>query len=151
MLAHAGLMVPFRVAGERLRYQGNVRMQYARTRILPSDYFVIGNRYSVRGFDEQLTLAAESGITWRNDLAWQLGNTGQEAFVGFDMGHVSGPTAGFLVGQSLMGAVDRRAQALGHVWPRGPDLRGDARQAGQEAMEFFSHTPNIAAQIGVEF
>ncbi|MHA7683863.1 ShlB/FhaC/HecB family hemolysin secretion/activation protein [Cupriavidus sp. PET2-C1] len=151
VLANAGLMVPFQVAGERLRYQGSVRMQYARTRILPSDYFVIGNRYAVRGFDEQLTLAAENGITWRNDLAWQLANTGQEAFVGFDMGHVSGPSAGFLVGQTLMGAVigARGRWALGgyaaltYEVTLGRPLRKP---------EFFrTHTPNIAAQIGVEF
>ncbi|WP_432262009.1 ShlB/FhaC/HecB family hemolysin secretion/activation protein [Cupriavidus sp. TMH.W2] len=151
MLANAGLMVPFQVAGARLRYQANMRMQYARTRILPSDYFVIGNRYSVRGFDEQLTLAAENGVTWRNDLAWQLGNTGQEAFVGFDAGHVSGPSAAFLAGQTLMGAVigARGRWAMGGYaaltyevalgWPvKKPEL-------------FRTQQPNVAAQVGLEF
>ncbi|EHP37766.1 hemolysin activation/secretion protein [Cupriavidus basilensis OR16] len=41
-------------------HSGVKALAYPRTRILPSDYFVIGNRYSVRGFDEQLTLAAEN-------------------------------------------------------------------------------------------
>ncbi|ODV40743.1 hypothetical protein AWV79_04970 [Cupriavidus sp. UYMMa02A] len=63
LLGNLGLMVPFQFSGQRLRYQGSVRMQYAPSRILPSDNFVIGNRYSVRGFDEQLTLAAENGVT----------------------------------------------------------------------------------------
>ncbi|AQV97019.1 peptide ShlB/FhaC/HecB family hemolysin secretion/activation protein [Cupriavidus necator] len=151
MLANAGLMVPFQVAGARLRYQGNMRMQYARTRILPSEYFVIGNRYSVRGFDEQLTLAAENGVTWRNDLAWQLDNTGQEAFIGFDAGHVSGPSAAFLAGQTLMGAVigARGRWAMGGYaaltyevalgWPvKKPEL-------------FRTQQPNVAAQVGLEF
>lgn len=151
LLANAGLMVPFQVAGQRLRYQGNLRMQYARTRILPSDYFVIGNRYSVRGFDEQLTLAAENGVTWRNDVAWQLGNTGQEAFVGFDAGHVSGPSAAFLVGQTLMGAV---------IGARGRWAMGGFAALTYEVTlgwpvrkpEFFrTRQPNIAAQIGVAF
>ncbi|CAG9181310.1 Hemolysin transporter protein ShlB [Cupriavidus laharis] len=151
LLANAGLMVPFQVSGQRLRYQGSVRAQYARTRVLPSDYFTIGNRYSVRGFDEQLTLAAENGITMRNDLAWQLGNSGQEAFVGFDMGHVSGPSAAFLVGQTLIGAVigargrwaASRYAALTYEVTLGWPVRKP---------EFFrTHSPNIAAQVGLEF
>ncbi|WP_454762650.1 ShlB/FhaC/HecB family hemolysin secretion/activation protein [Cupriavidus campinensis] len=148
--ANAGLTVPFRLAGQRLRYQGSVRMQYARTRILPSDYFTIGNRYAVRGFDEQLTLAAENGVTMRNDLAWQLGNTGQEVFAGFDMGHVSGPSAEFLAGQTLMGAVIgargrwamTRYAAMTYEITLGMPVRKP---------EFFrTQSTNIAAQIGLE-
>lgn len=151
VLANAGLMVPLQVAGQHLRYQTNVRMQYARTRILPSDYYTIGNRYLVRGFDEQLTLAAENGITWRNDLAWQLGNARQEAFVGFDAGHVGGPSAQFLVGQTLIGAVigARGRWAMCHDaaltyevtlgWPvKKPEL-------------FRTKSHNVAAQVGLEF
>ncbi|GLC93881.1 hemolysin secretion/activation protein, ShlB/FhaC/HecB family [Cupriavidus sp. TA19] len=44
LLANAGLMVPLQAGSQRLRYQGNVRAQYARTRTLPSDYFTIGTR-----------------------------------------------------------------------------------------------------------
>ncbi len=146
-----GLMVPFQVSGQRLRYQGSVRMQYAPTRILPSDYFVIGNRYSVRGFDEQLTLAAENGVTMRNDLAWQIGNTGQEAFVGFDMGHVSGPSAAFLVGQTLMGAVigARGRWRLGSLAALSYEITIGAPVKKPD--NFRTHSPNIAAQLGLEF
>ncbi len=105
LFANASLTLPFLALGQRLQYQGSVRMQHAATRILPSDYFSIGNRYAVRGFDEQLTLSAENGATMRNDLIWQLGESGQQAFVGVDMGHVSGPSAAFLAGQTLVGAV----------------------------------------------
>jgi hemolysin activation/secretion protein len=151
LLGNLGLMVPFQLSGQRLRYQGSVRMQYAPTRILPSDYFVIGNRYSVRGFDEQLTLAAENGVTMRNDLAWQIGNTGQEAFVGVDMGHVSGPSAAFLVGQTLMGAVIGargrwvmgRYAALTYELTLGAPVR--------KPDNFRMHGTNIAAQLGLEF
>lgn len=151
LLANAGLTIPFQIGPARLRYQGSVRMQSARTRILPSDYFTIGNRYSVRGFDEQLTLAAENGVTWRNDLIWQIDNSGQEAFVGFDAGHVGGPSAEALAGQTLMGAVigARGRLALGsHAaltyevalgWPvRKPQL-------------FRTRQPNVAAQVGLAF
>ncbi|WP_432258812.1 ShlB/FhaC/HecB family hemolysin secretion/activation protein [Cupriavidus sp. TMH.W2] len=146
-----GLMAPFQVGGQRLRYQGSVRMQYAPTRILPSDYFVIGNRYSVRGFDEQLTLAAENGVTMRNDFAWQIGNTGQEAFVGFDMGHVSGPSAAFLVGQTLMGAVigARGRWRLGNVVALSYEVTLGAPVKKPD--NFRTHQTNIAAQVGLEF
>ncbi len=146
-----GLMVPFQVSGQRLRYQGSVRMQYAYTGVLPSDYFVIGNRYSVRGFDEQLTLAAENGVTMRNDLAWQIGNTGQEAFVGFDMGHVSGPSAAFLVGQTLMGAVigARGRWRLGNLAALSYELTLGTPVKKPEG--FRTHCTNIAAQLGLEF
>jgi hemolysin activation/secretion protein len=151
LLGNLGLMIPFQFSGQRLRYQGTVRMQYAPTRILPSDNFVIGNRYSVRGFDEQLTLAAENGVTMRNDLAWQIGDTGQEAFVGFDMGHVSGPSAAFLVGQTLMGAV---------IGARGRWRLGSLAALSYEVTlgtpvrkpdNFRTHGTNIAAQMGLEF
>ena len=39
---------------------------------MPSDYFTIGNRYAVRGFDGQMTLAAEDGWSLRNDLSLNL-------------------------------------------------------------------------------
>ncbi len=151
LLGNLGLMVPFQVSGQRLRYQGAVRMQYAPTRILPSDYFVIGNRYSVRAFDEQRTLAAENGVTMRNDLAWQISDTGQEAFVGFDMGHVSSPSAAFLVGQTLMGA---------EIGARGRWRLGSLAALLYEVTvgmpvrkpEFLrSNSPNIAGQLGLEF
>ncbi|GLC93880.1 hypothetical protein Tamer19_32880 [Cupriavidus sp. TA19] len=96
-------------------------------------------------------MAAENGVTMRNDLAWQLGSAGQEAFVGFDMGHVSGPSAAFLVGQTLIGAVigargrwaASRYAALTYEITLGWPVKKP---------EFFrTHSPNIAAQIGLEF
>ncbi|WP_258234602.1 ShlB/FhaC/HecB family hemolysin secretion/activation protein [Cupriavidus pinatubonensis] len=145
-----GLMVPFQVSGQRLRYQGSVRLQYSPTRILPSDYFAIGSRYSVRGFDEQLTLAAENGALMRNDVAWSIGNTGHEGFVGFDMGHVSGPSAAFLVGQTLMGAVigARGRWRLGHWAALSYEVT--LGTPVRKPDNFRTHRTNIAAQLGLE-
>lgn len=148
---NVGLMAPFQIGGQRLRYQATVRAQYALTRILPSDYFVIGNRYSVRGFDEQLTLSAENGVTMRNDLAWQIGNTGQEAFVGFDMGQVGGPSAAFLVGQTLMGAVigARGRWRLGSLAALSYEVTFGMPVKKPE--NFRTRRTNVAAQLGLEF
>lgn len=150
LFGNTGLMVPMQVAGQRLRYQGTARLQYASTRILTSDYFVIGNRYAVRGFDEQLTLSSENGVSMRNDLAWQIGDSGQEAFVGFDMGHVSGTSSAFLVGRTLMGAV---------VGARGRWRLGSMAALTYEVTlgtpvkkpaNFRTRRTNVAAQVALE-
>ena len=103
--ANAGLVMPLQVAAQNLRYQGSVRFQHAATLLPVFEYFSIGNRYSVRGFDGASTLAAEDGWLLRNDVVWQLGRSGQEVFLGVDTGHVGGPNADTLLGTSLTGAA----------------------------------------------
>lgn len=103
--ANAGLYLPFELAGRQLAYQVNWQIQHAKTAILPADYFTIGNRYTVRGFDGQMTLAAEDGWTLRNDLSLNLGDLGQQIYAGLDAGRVGGPSAQFLSDRALIGAV----------------------------------------------
>lgn len=106
--ANAGLYLPFELAGQPLAYQGSWRIQHARTPIVPADYFTIGNRYAVRGFDGQMTLAAEDGWSLRNDLSLsleKLGAPGQQLYAGLDAGRVGGPSAAALAGRTLVGAV----------------------------------------------
>lgn len=96
---------PFKLASQKLRYAGTVRVQRNGTPLTPQDRFAIGGRYTVRGFDGESSLSAERGWTLRNDLGWVLGETGQEAYLGVDFGAVRGPSARYLVGRSLAGAV----------------------------------------------
>jgi len=107
--ANAGLYLPFNVADQPFAYQANWQIQHAKTAIVPADYFTIGNRYAVRGFDGQMTLAAEDGWTLRNDLSWNLdavtGLPGQQLYAGLDVGRVGGPSAAYLSGRTLVGAV----------------------------------------------
>jgi hemolysin activation/secretion protein len=103
--ATAALTLPFKLASERLRYQAGWRIQHATTPLPASEFFSIGNRYSVRGFDGSATLAAEDGWLWRNDLSWSLGASGHELFLGLDAGHVGGPNAELLAGRTLVGAA----------------------------------------------
>ncbi|SIT29106.1 ShlB/FhaC/HecB family hemolysin secretion/activation protein [Achromobacter sp. MFA1 R4] len=107
--ANAGLYLPFKVADQPFAYQANWQIQHAKTAIVPADYFTIGNRYAVRGFDGQMTLAAEDGWTLRNDLSWNLdavtGLPGQQLYAGLDVGRVGGPSAAYLSGRTLVGAV----------------------------------------------
>lgn len=109
LTANAGLYLPFQVAEQSLAYQANWQIQHAKTAIVPADYFTIGNRYAVRGFDGQMTLAAEDGWTLRNDLSFNLdavtGLPGQQLYTGIDVGRVGGPSAAYLSGRTLVGAV----------------------------------------------
>lgn len=107
--ANAGLYLPFKVADQPFAYQANWQIQHAKTAIVPADYFTIGNRYAVRGFDGQMTLAAEDGWTLRNELSWNLDAVtdlpGQQLYAGLDVGRVGGPSAAYLSGRTLVGAV----------------------------------------------
>lgn len=107
--ANAGLYLPFQVVEQPFAYQGNWQIQHAKTSIQPSDYFTIGNRYAVRGFDGQITLAAEDGWTLHNDVSLLLdgltGLPGQQIYTGLDVGRVGGPSARYLSGRTLVGAV----------------------------------------------
>ncbi|WP_237772507.1 ShlB/FhaC/HecB family hemolysin secretion/activation protein [Herbaspirillum robiniae] len=104
-LADASLNAPFQWGPAKLRYAGVARAQWNRGALPPQDQFSIGGRYTVRGFDGDLTLQAERGWFVRNELAVALGQSGQELYAGVDTGQVSGPSAQFLTGRRLTGAA----------------------------------------------
>ena len=91
------------VAGLPIQYVGSMNFQRANSRLVPNDDFVIGTPYSVRGFDGQYTLAAESGWAWRNELNTSLWN--QQPFVALDAGRVYGPNTRYLTGTELIGTA----------------------------------------------
>jgi len=103
--AESSLTVPFKLGGQSLRYNGNWRVQWNRTPLVPQDRFSIGGRYTVRGFDGENVLMAERGWLIRNDVGVQLGGSGQELYLGIDHGEVGGQSADLLVGKRLTGAV----------------------------------------------
>ncbi len=103
--ADVNLMVPFKVDAQRIRYNGSWRIQKNRTPLTPQDRFVLGGRYTVRGYDGESVLSAERGWLWRNDLSFSLGDSGQEFYVGLDTGQVGGPSSELLVATRLTGAA----------------------------------------------
>jgi hemolysin activation/secretion protein len=103
--ADANLTLPFKLAGQQLRYVASWRAQWNRTPLVPQDRFSIGGRYTVRGFDGESVLMAERGWLIRNDLGWSLGGSGQELYLGLDHGEVGGKSAELLVGKRITGAV----------------------------------------------
>jgi hemolysin activation/secretion protein len=82
-----------------LRVQGN------ETPLTPQDRFSIGGRYTVRGFDGESSLTGDNGWLLRQDLAWSLGGSGQELYIGIDAGGVNGQSAEQLAGKALSGGV----------------------------------------------
>ncbi|MCY1491061.1 Filamentous hemagglutinin transporter protein FhaC [compost metagenome] len=114
--ADAQLMVPFQIASQRLRYIGSWRAQWDRTPLVPQDRFSIGGRYTVRGFDGELTLMGERGWVIRNDLGLMLG-AGQELYFGVDYGRVGGASTRWLNGTNLAGSVlGLRGGVRGFYW-----------------------------------
>ena len=80
---------------------GSWRAQWNRTPLAPQDRFSIGGRYTVRGFDGELTLMGERGWVLRNEIGLPVG-AGQELY--------AGPTM-------AMWPVRPRAGSRGATWP----------------------------------
>lgn len=101
----ATLSVPFAIASVPFRYTAVMRAQNTPNVLYPTEYFSIGNRYTVRGFDGNTLLAAEKGVFMRNTLTMYLPRFGHALHVGIDAGEVFGPEANNLLGRRLVGAV----------------------------------------------
>jgi hemolysin activation/secretion protein len=115
--------VPFQL-GIPLRYSNHSRAQVTGRRLIVCEQFAIGGRLTVRGFDEEQSLAGERGWYTRNEIGMPILQTGQELYVGVDHGEVYGPSARALVGQRITGSavgVRGRYRALSYDlfagWP----------------------------------
>jgi len=109
----ATLTVPFAVRGHGLRYSGTLRGQHTRDQVYGVESLAIGNRWTVRGFDGEQTLASACGGFFRNELACPLGTRARTVYLGVDVGRVYGPNDAALPGHSLSGAVLGLKGALG--------------------------------------
>jgi hemolysin activation/secretion protein len=99
---------PFQLSGMPVQYSATLRAQHTRDVTLSVDQIAIGNRFSVRGFDGDAVLLAESGYFLRNDLSTPvklIDGVDSVAFIGIDLGRVWGPSDINLVGNKLAGAA----------------------------------------------
>ncbi|WP_243656863.1 ShlB/FhaC/HecB family hemolysin secretion/activation protein [Paucimonas lemoignei] len=105
---------PFKIGSTPLQYSASIRAQYTPDQTLSVDQIAIGNRFTVRGFDGDNVLLAESGYFIRNDLSIPvklMDNLVAVAYLGLDFGRVWGPSTALLVGDKLAGtAVGLRGQ-----------------------------------------
>ena len=101
----ASLNTPVNLGRAKARYSANLRAQYTDDVLYGSEYFSIGNRYTVRGFDGEQTLSASRGWYLRNELAVSLPKIASETYLGLDYGQVMGPGAESMPGRIILGAV----------------------------------------------
>ncbi|HFI2153083.1 TPA: ShlB/FhaC/HecB family hemolysin secretion/activation protein, partial [Pseudomonas aeruginosa] len=94
--ADAQLVLPLQWGKQSLRYIGSWRAQWNRSPLVPQDRFSIGGRYTVRGFDGEMSLTGERGWLLRNEVGVPLGG-GVEAYVAVDHGRVAGPSTARLL------------------------------------------------------
>lgn len=99
------LSTPFSAWNKTLSYNGSFRVQNSNSPLYASEWFAIGNRWTVRGFDGESSLGAEKGFFMRNELGVPITGTSQAAYAGLDFGKVFGPNASNLVGTKLVGTA----------------------------------------------
>jgi len=80
----ANLIAPFKLGSLPLRYVSTLHGQYTNDVLYYLDSMTLGGRYTVRGFDGEVMLAASSGFYWRNELQAPLGQTNQAIYLGLD-------------------------------------------------------------------
>lgn len=103
--ANLNLNYPFEVEGQGFNFNSYWEAQWNKTTLVPQDRLSIAGRYTVRGFDGGMTLLAERGWFSQNTVSMRLGQTQHQLYSGIDIGHVSGPSADLLLGQTLAGWV----------------------------------------------
>lgn len=112
--ASLGINIPFRLGDFQWSYSGYGRAQWNRTPLITQDMFSIGSRYSVRGFDGEMSLMAERGFFYQNTIAFHY-KPAHQLYLALDVGKISGPSAKYQVGHTLVGAgVGIRGQFSGY-------------------------------------
>jgi len=104
--------VPFTLSAQRFSFTSQYLRQMSSTPLTPQDRFSIGSRWTVRGFDGERSLSADSGWTVRNDIGWATPVPAQQLYLAVDYGE-TGSRGSDLQGRHLAGgAVGLRGSAL---------------------------------------
>ncbi|WP_310697029.1 ShlB/FhaC/HecB family hemolysin secretion/activation protein [Marinospirillum sp.] len=80
----------FNLETQRVSFLSNWKAQWASTPIYSLDWFSVGGRYSVRGFDGNNNLGGEKGWQTRNELSWFINKSQHSLFWAVDVGGVYG-------------------------------------------------------------
>ena len=102
--ASVSLTKPFQWGSQSWQWQSSVNAQWNKTPLITQDRFSIGGRYTVRGFDGELSLSGERGWNWRNELSWQF-SPNHAFYWAVDGGRVSGWSTENQLGHHLMGTA----------------------------------------------
>ncbi len=97
--------IPFTIRNQNFRLSTSWRQQWAFTKLIQRDRLSIGGRYTVRGYDGELTLSCDNGLVSRTELSYTVPVVNQELYGAFDGGKVWGPGSDMLLGRSLTGVA----------------------------------------------
>ena len=93
------------MAKQPLKYTATLRAQNSDSALYGSEWIAIGNRWSVRGFNGERSLAAENGWYWRNELDTLFPGSNQSIYFAVDAGRVYSANQANLLGNKLAGAA----------------------------------------------
>ena len=96
------------IAKQALNYRATFRGQYATEALVPNERFIIGGRYSVRGFNGDRSLSGDHGALLRQELSAYLGDRPHAIYAGIDAGYVKLDNEvqdDLLLGNHLIGGV----------------------------------------------
>lgn len=99
------LIKPFVFGKQLWQFETEWQAQWNKTPLILQDRFSIGGRYTVRGFDGELTLSGERGWLWRNELAWNVNGKGHQFYFALDGGRVMGWSTQSQLGHHLIGSA----------------------------------------------
>lgn len=105
-LLNAAFSGDMKIGAQPVQYSTSLRMQQTSDATLSIDQFAIGGRSSVRGFDGDSVLIAESGAVLRSELTTPVAlwdGMATQAVLAIDVGRVHGPSDVLLAGKSLAG------------------------------------------------
>jgi hemolysin activation/secretion protein len=130
---NAPLFIPPKITG---RYSVNIRVQRTRDFLYASEFFSLGGRYTVRGFDGEQTLAAESGFLIRQEISFPVIKKQHQLYLAFDAGKITGPSSGYYPGRQISGLAAGLRGKIKHIsydafagWPlRKPEGFKTAKQ-----------------------
>lgn len=99
---------PISIGKQALNYRATFKGQYATEALVPNERFIIGGRYSVRGFDGDRSLSGDHGATLRQELSAYIGDKPHAVYAGIDAGYVKLDNEAqddLLLGNHLIGGV----------------------------------------------
>ncbi|MDF7676195.1 ShlB/FhaC/HecB family hemolysin secretion/activation protein [Neisseriaceae bacterium ESL0693] len=102
--ADASVYWPFRLGQQTFSYDSSFHGQWNKTPLITQDQLSIGSRYTVRGFDGELSLMAPRGWYWQNNLNWAY-QPQHQLYAGLDVGHIGTNSVNPQLGKTLAGAV----------------------------------------------
>ncbi|SEP27481.1 ShlB/FhaC/HecB family hemolysin secretion/activation protein [Propionispora vibrioides] len=136
LLADFAMDSPLKIGHLKSSYNLHIRGQRTDDLTYGSEFFSIGGRYTVRGFDGEQTLSAENGLIVQNEIRLPV-NKNNQLYLAVDYGKIQGPSTEAALGKELWGSAVGIRGSLKKIqydafigWPlKKPDGFQTAKQA----------------------